>query len=130
MAGARRLGEKRGTLLYEQIQRSKHAPLYRVLLGLGIRHVGERTAQDLASSFGSMDAVMAADPEALVAAEGIGPIVAQTIFDFFQLEKNRALVEALRAAGLQFTAEKKVVGDALERADLCADRHAAYADAR
>ncbi len=84
-----------------------------MLLGLGIRHVGERTAQDLAASFGSMDAIMAADAGALVQAEGIGPIVAQTIYDYFQLEKNRVLVEALRKAGLQFTAEKKVVGDAL-----------------
>ena len=113
VASARRLGEKRGTMLYEQIQRSKQSPLYRVLLGLGIRHVGERTAQDLAASFGSMDAIMTADAEALVQAEGIGPIVAQTIYDFFQVDKNRALVEALRAAGLQFTAEKKVIGDAL-----------------
>ncbi len=113
VAGARRLGEKRGTMLFEQIQRSKQAPLYRVLLGLGIRHVGERTAQDLAGSFGSMDAIMAADPEALVRGEGIGPIVAQTIYDFFQVQKNRALVEALRKAGLQFMGEKKVVGDAL-----------------
>ncbi len=113
VASARRLGEKRGTLLYEQIQRSKQSPLYRVLLGLGIRHVGERTAQDLAGSFGSMDAIMAADAEALVQAEGIGPIVAQTIYDFFQLEKNRALIEALRKAGLQFTAEKKTIGDTL-----------------
>ncbi|MGI4756573.1 MAG: helix-hairpin-helix domain-containing protein, partial [Janthinobacterium lividum] len=104
---------KRGTMLWEQIQRSKSAPLYRVLLGLGIRHVGERTAQDLANTFGSMDAIMDANAEALVQAEGIGPIVAETISEFFQVEKNRALVEDLRAAGLQFTAEKKVLGTAL-----------------
>ncbi len=114
VASARRLGDKRGTLLWEQIQRSRQAPLYRVLLGLGIRHVGERTAQDLASTFGSMDAIMNASADDLVRAEGIGPVVAATIAEFFSIEKNRALVEALRSAGLQFAAEKKVTGTALD----------------
>ena len=113
VANPRRLGEKRARQLFEQIERSKQSPLYRVLLGLGIRHVGERTAQDLANTFGSMDAIMAATEEELVQAEGIGPVVAHTIVDYFRIDKNRALVEALRAQGLQFTAEKKVVGTAL-----------------
>ncbi len=108
-----RVGPKTAQSLVQQIAQSKTAPLYRVLLGLGIRHVGERTAQDLANTFGGMDAIMNADTEALVQAEGIGPIVAATIHEFFQLEKNRALVEDLRSAGLQFTAEKKVLGTAL-----------------
>lgn len=108
-----RVGPKTAESLIAQIDRSRKAPLYRVLLGLGIRHVGERTAQDLANTFGSMDAIMSATAEELVAAEGIGPIVAGTIVEFFSIEKNRELVEALRAAGLQFTAEKKVTGTAL-----------------
>ncbi len=108
-----RVGPKTAESLIAQIERSKQAPMYRVLLGLGIRHVGERTAQDLANTFGSMDAIMTATEEELVQAEGIGPIVAKTIREFFAIDKNRGLVEALRAAGLQFTAEKKVVGTAL-----------------
>ena len=108
-----RVGPKTAQSLLQQIERSKQAPLYRVLLGLGIRHVGERTAQDLANTFGSMDAIIAASEDELVTAEGIGPIVAATIHEFFSIEKNRALVEAMRAAGLQFTAEKKVLGTAL-----------------
>ena len=113
LLGLERVGPKTAQSLLQQIERSKRAPLYRVLLGLGIRHVGERTAQDLADTFGSMDAIMAASEEELVQAEGIGPIVAATIHEFFSIEKNRALVEDLRAAGLQFTAEKKVLGTAL-----------------
>ena len=113
LLGLERVGPKTAQSLVQQIARSKQAPLYRVLLGLGIRHVGERTAQDLANTFGSMDAIMAASAEDLVQAEGIGPIVAATIHEFFSMEKNRALVEALRAAGLQFTSEKKAVGTAL-----------------
>ncbi len=108
-----RVGKKTAQSLLAQIDRSRQAPLYRVLLGLGIRHVGERTAQDLANTFGSMDSIMTASQEDLVKAEGIGPVVAGTIHEFFAIEKNRTLVEALRHAGLQFTAEKKVVGTAL-----------------
>lgn len=108
-----RVGKKTAQSLLTQIERSKQAPLYRVILGLGIRHVGERTAQDLANTFGSMDSIMAASEEDLVKAEGIGPVVANTIHEFFAIDKNRQLVEELRKAGLQFTAEKKVVGTAL-----------------
>jgi DNA ligase (NAD+) len=108
-----RVGPRTAESLIAQIDRSRKAPLYRVLLGLGIRHVGERTAQDLANTFGSMDTIMSATAEELVAAEGIGPIVANTIVEFFSIDKNRDLVEALRAHGLQFTAEKKVIGTAL-----------------
>lgn len=107
-----RVGRKTADGLIAQIDRSRKAPLYRVILGLGIRHVGDRTAQDLANTFGSMDAIMGASADELKQAEGIGPVVAQTIFDFFQVEKNRDLVEALRKQNLQFTAEKKVVGTA------------------
>ncbi len=105
-----RVGTKTAQALLAQIDRSRQAPLYRVLLGLGIRHVGDRTAQDLANTFGSLDTIMAATEEELLQAEGIGPIVASTIHEFFAIPKNRALVEDLRAQGLQFTAEKKVVG--------------------
>jgi len=108
-----RVGEKTADALLEQIERSKQQPLNRVLLGLGIRHVGERTAQALAEEFGSIDALIAATEEELTRVNDIGPKVAATVREFFSNERNLALVERLRAAGLTFTAEKKVRGTAL-----------------
>ncbi|MCL2659785.1 MAG: NAD-dependent DNA ligase LigA [Acidobacteriaceae bacterium] len=109
-----RIGEKSADSLLEQIERSKQAPLQRVLLGLGIRHVGERTAQALAEEFGSMDALMAASVEDLTRIRDVGPAVAASIRDFFANKKNLDLVERLREAGLTFTAEKRVRGTKLE----------------
>lgn len=74
-----------------------------MISSLGIRFVGERTAQFLAAAFPSMDKLMAASEEDLQRAEEIGPKVARSIRDFFEDERNVALVERLRAAGLQFT---------------------------
>jgi DNA ligase (NAD+) len=117
-----RIGEKSADSLLAEIERSKSAPLARVLLGLGIRHVGERTAQALSDAFGSIDALIAAsrahdaddDADALTRINDIGPKVAQTIRDFFSNERNLALVDRLRAAGLTFTAEKRVTTSTLE----------------
>jgi len=109
-----RIGEKSADSLLEQIERSKKAPLNRVLLGLGIRFVGERTAQLLAGHFGSMDAIMEATPETLEAVNEVGPKVAEAIAEFFAAKRNRELVERLREAGLTFTAEKKVTSSELE----------------
>jgi DNA ligase (NAD+) len=108
-----RVGEKTAEALLEQIAGSKKQPLNRVLLGLGIRHVGERTAQALAEEFGGIDALIAATEEELTRVNDIGPKVAATVREFFSNERNLALVERLRAAGLTFTAEKKVRGTAL-----------------
>lgn len=103
-----RVGEKSAQALLDEIERSKQAGLARVLLGLGIRFVGERTAQLLASHFGSMDALMAASAEELEAVNEVGPRVAAAIVDFFAEPRNRELVERLRAAGVVMTAEKRV----------------------
>jgi DNA ligase (NAD+) len=108
-----RVGEKTADALLAEIEASKKQPLNRVLLGLGIRHVGERTAQALAEEFGSMDALIAATEEELTAVNDIGPKVAATVREFFSSERNLALIERLRQAGLTFTAEKKVRGTAL-----------------
>jgi DNA ligase (NAD+) len=108
-----RIGEKTADALLEQIEGSKKQPLQRVLLGLGIRHVGERTAQALAEEFGSIDLLMAASEEELTRVNDIGPKVAATVQEFFSNERNLALVERLREFGLTFTAEKKVRGTAL-----------------
>jgi DNA ligase (NAD+) len=109
-----RIGEKSADSLLAQIENSKKAPLNRVLLGLGIRHVGERTAQALADEFGSIDELIAASEEALTRVNDIGPKVAETVHEFFANEKNLALIERLRAAGLSFTAERRVRGTKLE----------------
>jgi DNA ligase (NAD+) len=108
-----RIGEKTADSLLAQIERSKAAPLARVLLGLGIRHVGERTAQALSDAFGSLDALITASVEDLTRVNDVGPKVAATVHDFFQNERNLALIERLRRAGLTFTAEKRVTTDTL-----------------
>jgi DNA ligase (NAD+) len=102
-----RIGKKSAQSLLAEIENSKQAPLNRVLFALGIRFVGERTAQLLAEAFGSMDALMTASVEELEAVNEVGPRVAQAIQEFFAESKNRELVERLRQAGLTFSAEKK-----------------------
>lgn len=109
-----RVGEKTADALVAQIERSKSAGLARVLLGLGIRFVGERTAQLLAEHFGSMDALMGADADQLEAVNEVGPKVAQAIVEFFAVEKNRELVKDLASLGLTMTAEKRVKTSTLE----------------
>lgn len=99
-----RIGEKTAQSLLAQIERSKQAPLDRVLLGLGIRFVGERTAQFLADAFGSMDRLLQASPEELERVPEIGPRISRAIREYFQVPANRELIERLRAAGLNFTA--------------------------
>ncbi len=107
LTGLERFAEKSATALVGQIDQSKQAGLARVLMGLGIRFVGERTAELLAQEFGSMDALMAATAEELERVEEVGPRISQAILEFFAQEKNRALVEHLRAAGVDMTAEKR-----------------------
>ncbi|MBV8632654.1 MAG: NAD-dependent DNA ligase LigA [Silvibacterium sp.] len=101
------VGPKERRDLLGEIEASKKQPLNRLLYGLGVRFVGERTAQLLAEEFGSMDALMAASSEELERVNEVGPRVAQAIREFFDEEKNCALIEKLRAAGLTFTAEKR-----------------------
>ncbi|MFZ0594391.1 MAG: NAD-dependent DNA ligase LigA [Bryobacteraceae bacterium] len=102
-----RMGEKSATKVLQNIDRSRKQPLWRVLNGLGIPFVGERTAQILAEHFGSLDAIASSDIETLQEAEEVGPKVADSIRQFFAEERNQELVERLREAGLQFTAPKK-----------------------
>ena len=113
LLGLERIGEKTADALLAEIERSKTAPLARVLLGLGIRHVGERTAQALSDAIGSLDALISANIEDLTSVNDVGPKVAETVYDFFQNERNLTLIERLRAAGLTFTAEKRVTTDKL-----------------
>jgi len=88
-------------------------PLERVIFGLGVRFVGERTAQFLAEHFGSMDALMNASEEELQQVNEVGPRIAKSIVEFFQEPKNRALVDQLEKLGLNLTGKKKERGTAL-----------------
>jgi DNA ligase (NAD+) len=102
LAELERMNTKSAAKLVANIERSKGNQLDRVISGMGIPFVGERTAQILAGTFGSLDAIAAADEETLQQAEEVGPKVAQSIRQFFQEPRNRELVERLRAAGLRF----------------------------
>lgn len=109
--------EKTVENILSAIERSKAQPFQNVLFALGIRYVGNTTAEKLADYFGSMDAIMTASQEALLAVPDTGPRIAESIVTWFADADNRDFVERLRAAGLNFAGEKKVVereGDTLE----------------
>ncbi len=108
-----RMGDKSAQNVLDEIENSKKLPLDRVIYGLGIRMVGERTAQFLAEHFGSMDALEKAGEEELQEVNEVGPRIAQSIVEFFQEPKNRDLIEQLRKAGLAFTGKKRQRGTAL-----------------
>jgi DNA ligase (NAD+) len=108
-----RMGQKSAEKVLRNIDASRKQALPRVLNGLGVPFVGERTAQILAETFGSVDAIAAADEETLQQAEEVGPKVSQSIRQFFHEPRNRELVERLRQAGLTFEhaiKEKKSAG--------------------
>ncbi len=95
-----RLGEKSAENILAAIEGSKQQPLSRVLHGLGIRYVGERTAEILAEHFGSMDRLLAATEEELIETEGIGPKIGRSVYEHLASERLRAIIEKLRAAGV------------------------------
>ncbi len=104
LLGLERIGKKTADALLAEIAKSRSAPLHRVLFGLGIRFVGERTAELLAGHFGSLDALMAATREQLEEVDEVGPRVAASIQEFFSEASNRALVADLAKAGLTLMA--------------------------
>ena len=100
-----RMGEKSASRIMASIDATRQRPVERLIAGLGIPFVGERTAQILGRTFGDIDAIMQAGEETLQSAEEVGPKVAQSIRGFFLEPHNRELMEQLRAAGLQFQGE-------------------------
>ena len=100
LAGLERMGEKSAANLLAAIGKSKHTTLARFIYALGIRNVGEATAKDLARHFGSLDDLMAADEETLMQVPEVGPVVAQSIIQFFAEPHNREVIGQLRAAGV------------------------------
>jgi DNA ligase (NAD+) len=100
LANLDRMADKSAKNLLEALEKSKQTTLPRFVFGLGIRHVGEATAKELARHFGKLDAIMDASVEQLQAVADVGPIVAQSLRTFFDQPHNREVVEQLRACGL------------------------------
>jgi len=108
-----RFADKSAQNILDEIENSKKLPLERVIYGLGIRMVGERTAQFLAEHFGSMEALEHADVEELQDVNEVGPRIAESIVEFFSIAANRKLVDRLRGAGLTLRGQKKERGTKL-----------------
>lgn len=100
LAALDRMADKSAQNLYAALVKSKHTTLARFLYALGIRHVGEATAKDLAKHFGALDRVMEASIEQLLEVNDVGPVVAQSLRHFFDQPHNREVVEQLRACGV------------------------------
>jgi len=100
LASLDRMADKSAQNVLAALEKSKHATLPRFLYGLGIRHVGEATAKDLARHFGKLDSIMDASVAQLLEVPDVGPVVAESIHTFFQQEHNRDVVEQLRACGV------------------------------
>jgi DNA ligase (NAD+) len=102
LANLERMGEKSAQNLLMAIEKSRSTTLARFIFALGIRNVGEATARDLARHFGNLDALVAADVDALQQVPDVGPIVAECIAEFFAEPHNREVIEQLRAAGVHW----------------------------
>jgi DNA ligase (NAD+) len=108
-----RFADKSAQNILDEIEKSKKLPLERVIFGLGIRMVGERTAQFLAEHFGSMEALAGAGVEELQNVKEVGPRIAESIAEFFAAPANRRLVERLGKTGLAFEGKKRERGTKL-----------------
>jgi DNA ligase (NAD+) len=107
LAGLERMAEKSATNLVNALGRSRDTTLDRFIYALGIREVGEATAQALAQHFGDLEPLMAADIGTLQEVPDVGPVVAQCIVDFFAEQHNQAVIEKLRKAGIHWPKMKK-----------------------
>jgi DNA ligase (NAD+) len=110
LAALERMAEKSAMNLYEAIEKSKRTTLARFIFALGIRHVGETTAKDLAKYFGDIDPLMQADEETLLQVHDVGPVVAASIVAFFAQTNNREVIELLRARGVQWQTQSGTQG--------------------
>jgi len=113
LASLERMSTKSASNVLESIEKSKRRPLWRLIAALGIRNVGAQTAQILADAFGSLEALMEATPEQLQNIEQIGPVVAQSIYEYFHNPENVRVLRELLAAGVCPTTEQVKQSDAL-----------------
>ena len=115
-----RIGEKTLDRLFANLEASKQQPLHRLLIGLSIRHVGGETARALALNFGTMDALRGASVEEIAEIDGIGPIVAKAVHEYFANDENQALVDRLAAAGTRMDEEVSARGGPFEGMSIVA----------
>ena len=106
LASLNRMGEKSASNILQALKKSKSRKLWNLIYGLGIRHVGAGAARILADRFGSLDAVIEIDRESLESTEDIGPVMADSIVNFFSNPENKNIIDRLRESGLPFEAEK------------------------
>src|SRR5690606_17564164 len=113
LAGYERMGEKSAENLVAAIDKARKPALGRLLYALGIRHVGESTARDVARHFGDIDAIMNASEEALLAVTDVGPVVAGSIRRFFAEPHNRDIIGQLQAQGVHPVPDAQAAGGQL-----------------
>src|SRR5204863_8796744 len=106
----RGFGEKKVAQILSGIEAARHRPLWRLLVGLSIRHVGPTAAQALAREFRSLDGIAAADAASLAAVEGVGPAIAAAVAEWFADDRHRAVVARIRAGGAQVADEGRAAG--------------------
>jgi len=109
LATLERMGEKSAANILEALKKCKERKLWNLIYGLGIRHVGAGAARVLSDRFGSLDALMEADMDTLEAIEDIGPVVAESIMNFFSNPENKDIINRLRENGLPFKSEEQIV---------------------
>jgi len=102
LAGLERMAEKSAQNVLDAIEKSKDTTLQRFIFALGIRQVGETTAKTLANAFGNLDNIIAASEEELIAVPDVGPVVAESIAHFFQVEHNKDVIKKLTEAGVHW----------------------------
>jgi DNA ligase (NAD+) len=115
LVGLERMGEKSADNLIAGVEQSKTIPFERVLYALGIRHIGETTAKKIAYSYKNIDAVMNATAENLLSVGDVGEVIAQSVVNFFSVEKNRKLIERLKAKGLKFELSADALANTSEK---------------
>lgn len=110
LSGLERMGEKSAANLLAQLEKARQVPLGRLLFALGIREVGEVTAESLARHYGSLESLMEADEDSLTEVPDVGPVVASHVHAFFQEAHNREVIEALVDAGVRWKAPERPAG--------------------
>ena len=113
LANLERMGNKSADNLIQAINKSRNTSLARFIFALGIRHVGETTAKDLANHYQSMHAVMDATLEDLLTVKDVGPVVADSIVSFMEEAHNREVIEQLLASGMQLSVDEKIISAAV-----------------
>jgi DNA ligase (NAD+) len=113
LANLERMGDKSADNLIQAINKSRNTSLARFIFALGIRHVGETTAKDLANHYQSMHALMAATSDDLMMVKDVGPVVADSIVSFMEEAHNREVIEQILASGMQLSVEEKIISAAV-----------------